>query len=152
MRNSMRHVLLATSIALVWVVPAGAQNETTNQSIDQLLGDHTKYEAVINALQKAVAAHDAAGVAELVSYPIGVSVNGKETHIKSAKAFAEHYDGIFTPSITKAVTDQKYEDLFVNYKGIMFGDGQVWINGICHDNACKEFDAKIIAIQEGPGK
>ncbi|MDR7219774.1 hypothetical protein [Aminobacter aminovorans] len=148
MRNSMRYILLATSIALVGVVPAEAQNETTNQSIDQLLGDHTKYEAVINALQKAVAAHDAAGVAELVSYPIGVSVNGKEMHIRSAKAFAENYDGIFTPSITKAVTDQKYADLFVNYKGIMFGDGQVWINGICHDNACKNFDAKIIGIQD----
>lgn len=152
MLKSMRHVLLATTFALVLVAPAGAQSETTNQTIDQQLGDHTKYEAVIKALQTAVAAHDAAGVAELVSYPIGVRVNGKETHIKSAKAFAENYDAIFTPTIAKAVTDQKYDDLFVNYKGIMFGDGQVWINGICHDNACKEFDAKIITIQEGPGK
>ncbi|OHV77045.1 hypothetical protein [Rhizobium sp. LCM 4573] len=131
---------------------AASQEKTVNQSIDESLGDHTKYETVIKALQKAVAAHDAPGVAALVSYPIGVKVRGKETNIKSAKAFIEHYDGIMTPGITKAIVDQKYEDLTVNYQGIMFGDGQVWVNGICHDNACSNFDVKVITIQEGASR
>ena len=87
-------------------------------------------------------------MAGLVSYPIGVKVHGKEVHIRTAKDFAQHYDGIMTPAITKAITSQKYEDLFVNYKGIMFGNGQIWINGICHDNQCKNFDVKVISIQE----
>ena len=82
--------------------------------------------------------------------PDGVKVRGKETVVKSAKAFAEHYDGIMTAAITKAVVNQKYDDLFVNDQGVMFGDGQVWVNGICHDNACKNFDVKVIAIQDGP--
>ncbi|MDX3927210.1 MAG: hypothetical protein QHC90_15585 [Shinella sp.] len=129
--------------------PVFGQEKPVNQAIDESLGDHTKYEAAIEALQKAVAAHDKAGVAALVSYPINVKVNGKETSIKSAKAFVEHYDGIMTAGITKAVTAQKYEDLMVNYQGVMFGSGQVWLNGICHDNACKNFDVKVITIQEG---
>lgn len=140
----------AVAFVIAGVMPAFSAGETTNQEIDRLQGSHAKFELVINALQKAVAAHDAAGVAELVSYPIGVKVHGKETNIKSAKAFAEKYDGIFTPAITKVVVNQKYEDLFVNYQGIMFGDGQVWITGICHDNACKNFDAKVTTIQDGP--
>ena len=131
-------------------LPARADEKDVNEQIDELLGDHTKYQAVIIELQKAVAAHDAAGVAKLISYPIGVKVKGKETVIKSAKAFEQHYDGILTPTITKAVVDQNYDDLFVNYQGIMFGDGQVWVSGICHDNACKSFEAKVTSVQEGP--
>ncbi|MCV3739417.1 hypothetical protein OCK02_25025 [Rhizobium sp. TRM96647] len=138
--------LFSVAIAL----PANADEKDTNKQIDELLGDHTKYKVVIIELQRAVAAHDAAGVAKLISYPIGVKVKGKETVIKSAKAFEEHYEGILTPAITKAFVNQKYGDLFVNYQGIMFGDGQVWVSGICHDNACKSFEAKVTTIQEGP--
>lgn len=145
----MKTSILTAAVVFATSTFAFAQDTTTNQEIDRLLGDHTKYEAVINALQKAVDAHDAASVAELVSYPISVKVNGKKIRIKSTKAFVEHYDGIMTPEITKAVTDQKYQDLFVNYEGIMFGDGQVWISGICYEQRCKNFDAKVVTIQGG---
>lgn len=148
--NPVRQALLAAPLVIAAVMPAFADESSVNQTIDQQLGDHTKYQTVIVALQKAVAAKDAKGVAALVSYPIGVKVNGKETNIKSAAAFEKHYSAIMTPEITKAVNDQKYEDLFVNYQGIMFGDGQVWINGICKDDACKNFDVKVQTIQDGP--
>lgn len=131
-------------------LPARADEKDINQQIDELLGEHAKYHAVIVEFQKAVSAHDAAGAAKLISYPIGVKVKGKETVIKSAKAFEQHYDDILTPAIRKAVVNQSYEDLFVNYQGIMFGTGQVWVSGICHDNACKTFEAKVTSIQEGP--
>jgi hypothetical protein len=139
-------ICLATSVFAA--APAVAQETTVDQAIDATLGDHAKYEAVFAALQKAVAAHDVAGVAALVSYPIRVKIDGKETVIKSAKAFVQHYDAIVTPEIAKAVTQQKYEDLFVNSQGIMFGNGEVWMNGICQDNACKNFDVKVITIQD----
>ena len=146
----VRNLVVAAVLVVAGAVSVVADENDVNQSIDQLLGDHTKYQAVIEALQAAVAAQDAAGVAALVDYPIGVEVNGKETNIKSAKVFEENYAGIVTPEIAQVITDQKYGDLFVNYKGIMFGDGQVWISGICKDNECKEFDVKIEAIQNAP--
>lgn len=52
-----------------------------------------------------------------------------------------------TPDIVSAVTKQKYEDLFVNSHGVMIGNGQVWVNGVCKDDACKKRDVKIITIQ-----
>lgn len=145
--NQIRNFLLAATL-IAGVTPVLASENEVNQNIDQLLGDHTKYQAVIVALQKAVAANDAKSVAALVDYPIGVKINGKETHIKSAKAFEENYQGIVTPAIAKVIIDQKYGNLFVNYKGIMFGDGQVWVNGVCHDNECKSFDVKVETIQD----
>jgi len=142
-------MLALAALALV-AAPASAQEQTTSQAIDQQLGDHTKYQAAIASLQRSVAAHDAATVAGLVSYPIRVTLKGKPTTVASAKDFIARYDQIMTPDIAAAVTGQRYDDLFVNYKGVMFGNGQVWLNGICRDKACKTFDVKAIAIQHGP--
>jgi hypothetical protein len=127
-----------------------AQDKAVNQSIDTVLGDHTKYEAVILALQKSVKAHDPASVAALVNYPIGVTIKGKKKTFKAAKDFIASYDAFMTPDITSAVVKQKYADLLVNQQGVAFGAGQVWINGICKDNACKNFDVKVVTIQSGP--
>jgi hypothetical protein len=110
-------------------------------------GDHAKYRAVILSFQKAVVAHDSAAVVELVSYPISVSANARKKIIPNAKAFIANYDAIMTPDIVSAVTKQKYEDLFVNSHGVMFGNGQVWVDGVCKDNSCKTLDVKVITIQ-----
>jgi hypothetical protein len=115
-----------------------------------MLGDHTKYQAMIAALQAGVKNKDAAGVAALVSYPIVVKIHGKKTAIKTAADFTKNYDAIVTPAVAAVIEGQKYETLFVNAQGIMFGNGEVWINGICKDTACSKSDAKVITIQNGP--
>ena len=122
----LRRLHLAALFVVASSLPTFAAGQTTNQQIDQLLGDHTKYEAVIT------------------------KIKGKNTLVKSPKTFVKNYDAIMTPKITDAVTKQDYEKLFVNATGIMFGDGQVWVNGVCKDKACKNFDAKVITIQGGP--
>jgi hypothetical protein len=63
-----------------------------DQSIDRLLGDHTKYQTAIFTLQKAVGRHDRKGVAQLVSYPIKVRINGKESTIRNEEEFVRNYD------------------------------------------------------------
>lgn len=138
---------LLLSIALL-TVPALAQSDAdTDAAIDSALGDHTAYRAAFEAIQKAVTDEDAAAFAEWVSYPIKVTADGEEMSISTAEQFAEHYDNILTEEIQGAILDQKWADLFVNYQGIMFGNGQVWLNGICKDDACAEFDVKVITIQ-----
>jgi hypothetical protein len=144
----IRPVLLA--LGVLAASPAFADESATNGGIDQAFGDHAKYEAVILSFQKAVAAHDAAAVAELVGYPISVSINGRKTTIRNAKAFVANYDAIMTPDIVATIKNQRYEDLFVNYQGVMFGRGQVWVNGVCEDKACKTQDVKVITIQHAP--
>jgi hypothetical protein len=140
------YVLVAVS-ACAAATLAFAEDNATNAAIDQAFGDHAKYRAVILSFQKAVAAHDSAAVAELVSYPISVSIKGRKTTVSNAKAFIANYDAIMTPDIVSSVTKQKYEDLFVNSHGVMFGNGQVWVDGVCKDNSCKTLDVKIITIQ-----
>jgi hypothetical protein len=131
------------------VATSGPADAQVDNSIDDLLGDHTRYKAVIESLQQAVAAGDSAAVAALVSYPIDVQINGRKTTLNNEKAFIADYDKFMTPAIAKAITDTRYADVLVNWKGVMLGNGEVWINGICRPGSrdCEEFDVKVITLQ-----
>ncbi|QLQ28128.1 MAG: hypothetical protein HZT39_07515 [Pseudoxanthomonas sp.] len=118
-----------------------------NQAIDEALGDHVRYEAVIRQLQQAVAANDAAAVAALVDYPFATVRDGQSLKIADAEAFVRDYDRIMTPPIAEAIKRQRYSELMVNYKGVMFGNGEAWVNGICRDDACKNVDVRVVALQ-----
>ena len=118
-----------------------------NQAIDEVLGDHVRYEAVIRQLQRAVAANDTAAVAALVNYPFVTVRDGQPLKVADADAFVREYDRIMTPAIAEAIKRQKYSQLMVNYKGVMFGNGEAWVNGICKDDACKDVDVRVVALQ-----
>ena len=118
-----------------------------NQAIDEVLGDHVRYEAVIRQLQRAVAANDTAAVAALVNYPFVTVRDGESLRVADAEAFVREYDRIMTPPIAEAIKRQKYTQLMVNYKGVMFGNGEAWVNGICKDDACKDVDVRVVALQ-----
>lgn len=118
-----------------------------NQAIDEVLGDHVRYEAVIRQLQQAVTATDEAAVAALVEYPFSTVRDGQPLKVADADAFVREYDRIMTPAIAEAIKRQKYSQLMVNYKGVMFGNGEAWVNGICKDEACKDVDVRVVALQ-----
>ena len=148
----MLRTAVAATLALfvLGAAPARAQDQTTDQAIDQLLGDHAAYRQLFLQLQQAVAAHDAAAVAGLVAYPITVTHGGHALTVRSPAAFVKAYDRIVTPRIAKVIATADYERLFVNDQGIMLGDGEVWLNGVCRDKACAKSDAKVVTIQDGP--
>jgi hypothetical protein len=132
--------------------PAAPAADTGNearvdQTIDTVLGDHAAYRAAVDALQKAVAANDAEAVSKLIDYPFTASIDGERTKIADADAFVAQYDRIVTPAIARAIGGQRYGDLFVNAKGVMFGRGEAWINGVCKDDACKHVDVRVVTIQ-----
>lgn len=145
----MQKLLAAFGLALALTTfPVFAQTDAdTDAAVDNALGDHTAYRAAFDAIQEAVADDDKTGFAAWVSYPIALTADGEAMTIEDAAQFEEHYDVILTDEIKAAIADQKWQDLFVNYQGIMFGNGQVWLNGICKDDKCAEFDVKIITIQ-----
>lgn len=133
------------------VASAVDDHTAINASIDRLLGDHTRYQAVIEAYQRAVARGDKAAVAALVEYPIKVDIDGDKATIGDPAAFVRDYDKIVTPAIARAIEAQKYSELMVNGKGVMFGNGETWINGICKEGSadCSQVEVKVVAIQAG---
>lgn len=131
------------------VDPAVAE-QAVNDAIENNLGNHTRYQATIRDLQAAVAAGDAAKVAALTHYPLSVEIGGKETLLNNEQEFVARYAEIMTPDISKAIVDTSYANLFVSYKGVMFGKGEAWIVGFCTDDACKDVTVKLTALQRGP--
>ena len=144
-------VALLLSHALAQSNPAQPPTDPPNvdKTIDTMIGEntHDQVRQFIIDLQQAVAKHDPAAVAALVRYPIRVKLHGKPTYINTQKVFIKNYDNIITPDISAVIEKQKYEALFVNYQGAMFGEGEVWITGKCIDNTCKHPDVKIGTIQ-----
>lgn len=133
------------------VASADAGDKAIDDAIDTLLGDHAKYRAAIDAYQKAVAEGDKEAVAALIDYPFSTTIDGKRTSLKNAAGFVSNYDKIITPAIADTIKAQKYSELMVNGKGVMFGSGETWINGICKKGSadCSEFEVKVVAIQAG---
>lgn len=84
----------------------------------------------ISRLQELVAKHDRAGLVALVRFPFTNYVTpGKPRRIYKTQAeFLKDFDRIFTNKVLSAVREAKYEDIFVNYQGAMFGNGTIWFS------------------------
>ncbi|MGG4221161.1 hypothetical protein ABEW32_23385 [Paenibacillus jamilae] len=79
------------------------------------------------ALQKAVADNDKEKVADYILYPLRVNDVEKSLTIPNKKDFMAKYDQIFTDAIREALVNQKTDELFVNYQGVMVGSGELWL-------------------------
>ncbi|MEO8604692.1 MAG: hypothetical protein ABI629_19140 [bacterium] len=82
-------------------------------------------------LQNAVHDNDASAVADMVALPLKVNLpDGKHRVIDGRKQFLVEYPLLFDAKLRDLVLEQKFEGLFVNGAGIMFGRGQLWMAGI----------------------
>ncbi|CAH0062613.1 hypothetical protein D7Y24_10670 [Stenotrophomonas maltophilia] len=135
----------AESAASAPTAPAAeATTEDARARIETLLGDAAQYEKVFNAFKTAVVGGDRAAVVEEVRFPLNIA-NGRK--ITGPGEFQRNYEKIITPAVVKAVSEQDFGKVFVNQQGVMIGDGQVWLNGQCLDQACTKTEVKVITIQ-----
>jgi hypothetical protein len=100
-------------------------------------------ESFFNKVKVANATRDAQAMAKLAAFPL--TVDGKKS-IKNASAFIARYSEIFNADVVKAVEEQKFETLFSNYQGVMFGNGQLWFAAVCDQRTCKKHKVRIVAI------
>lgn len=146
-------LLLCLAVGLAPAVRAQVSRTEMDSSIKNNVGDPLQFQQTMTTLQQAVAKHDAAAVAALVSYPITVNPHTKAAiRVRTPRAFVARYDSIITPHISEVVKKQKYEELFVNDQGAMFGAGEIWLVGICKDKQCKQADIRLGTIQNTSGK
>jgi hypothetical protein len=129
------------------LTPALADETEVDQQIENLLGNAEVFKATIADLQGRIANEDSIAVSAFIDYPITVTINGKRKTLRQAEDLEPLYYDIFTPEITDVIVNQDYGSLFVNGDGVMFGNGEVWMNAVCLDDACNETEARIITIQ-----
>jgi len=126
----MRSVVIVLACAMAWGVPqAVAQSATeVNETLDSLFGEHERLETFFTELQQTVANDDADALAQMVAYPIAVTIDGESVEIAGEGEFISEFDQIFTSDVKDAVMSQSYETLFANWQGVMIGDGEVWFS------------------------
>ena len=145
----LRLVLLLAALIVTPVFAQQQSAEDVDGRIDTVLGNHVPYEAAFVDLRAAVEAKNDDALAELIPYGTPIYLNGTEVTLKDAAEFKARIGEFFTDKVREVVLAQTYETLFVNADGIMFGTGQVWLGGICKDEACTDPEIKIIAINNG---
>jgi hypothetical protein len=148
MSKARRVMALSAVLACLMVGPAWAGTVAeVNARIEDVLGHAELYESSIKAFQHAVATGSREDVAAFIRYPIKVTIDGGTKVIRSPDAFVKQYDAIMTPEIVDAVKNQAYGDLFVNDQGVMFGDGQVWMDAICIGSKCRQSVIQVVTLQ-----
>ena len=126
-----------------------ADEASVDQRIETLLGDAADYKELFYAFKVALEEGKSDIVVSLVSYPITVSIDGEEATYSSEQELLDGYDSVFTETVVEAVSNQEYGDLFVNSEGVMIGNGEVWLSGICEDTACTSAPPRVAVIQSG---
>jgi len=139
---------LLFAAALLAASPALAQTAAdTDKKIDDVLGGpHAIYATAIQTIETAVANHDLQTIAGYFSFGDPINVDGADVTIGDLDELTAKFDTLFTPKVISAVRSQKYENLMVSADGVMFGDGELWISGVCDDDACQNPFINIIAI------
>jgi hypothetical protein len=140
-------ILLSSSLSSIGGDSARADEAETDRQIEALLGDPADYKELFYAFQSAVAEGKAEIAVSLVSYPITISIGGEDATFEDEEQLLESYNDVFTDKIVNIVRKQDYGSAFVNSEGLMFGDGEVWISGVCEDSACNSSLPRVITIQ-----
>jgi hypothetical protein len=139
--------LATTAMLLHGIEPVRADEAETDRQIETVLGDTADYKELFFAFQSAVAEGKAEIAASLISYPITISIGGEDATFENEEQLLESYNDVFTSKIVDIISNQDYGSVFVNSEGIMFGDGEVWISGVCEDSACSSSLPRVITIQ-----
>lgn len=138
---------LLVAAALLVATPVLAQTAAeVDQRIDDVLGPHEIYTAAISRIQEALKDRDIEKLAGYIGYGEAIKVNGSDVVINDEEQLGAEFDTLFNPKVIDAVVGQSYETLFVNQDGIMFGNGELWLNGVCDDDACQFPFVTIVAI------
>ena len=133
---------------MLWIASvSSAVAEDIDQRLDGLFGRHAEYRAFHNRLVEAVGRDDRAALANMAHYPLRQNHNGVATEYHSQADFIENYPLIFTEAVRAAVLGQDFAELFANYKGIMYGQGELWAAELCVDHSpCDTCHAWAIGI------
>lgn len=137
--------LIATFILLCFTLSFSLA-ASTEEEMTRLFGDSRPYIEFFHKFREAVISDDREFVAAHIRYPIKISLDKKRIDIKNKSDFLANYSSIINNKVITAVEQQRLSNIFLNAKGVMFGNGQVWYSGICIDKECDSVLVKVIAI------
>jgi len=107
-----------------------AQESEVDKRIRTVAGlDVQQTKTFFAELKRAVEQKDKKAVSAMVAFPTEVDLNGRPRRkVRNRAEFEKNYDEIINQNVFEAVQKQSYDELFVNWRGIMIGNGQIWFS------------------------
>ncbi|MGL5086708.1 MAG: hypothetical protein ACRC68_13465, partial [Clostridium sp.] len=138
-------ITTADKIEGTWLSPDGKQSYPFTLSLNSILpgSEYGKRYAACGVTQNDEAVESFASeiqgyivnnnkekLAQNINYPISLNIDGTITKIQNKDNFIKNYDIIINSDFKKSLSTASTKYLFVNYQGIMFGEGSynMWIN------------------------
>ena len=86
-------------------------------------------------LRQAIKGGDRQKIASVIRYPFYLYNNGEVVKTyQDETAILADFDSLFSPGVRSAILSARYENLFINYQGVMVGNGDIWFDGWAADN------------------
>ena len=120
------HLLFAVLLASCGWVQSQESGRYGIAGID----DDSAVEVFLNHLKEAVANDKRITVASMVRYPITINVSGHKETLRKKSQLLSKYELVFTSKVKEAIRSQEAQKLFVNYQGVVIGNGDIWFNRI----------------------
>ena len=122
--------LCAAALLLFAACAAFPQTSKLGEHCDlAVLGqtDTKGFLAFDSELRAALSRQDAALITLLVNYPLRINGDRGSWYIHDAAALQARFQEIFPPAVRAVVLGSPSQSLFCNYRGVMYGNGTVWI-------------------------
>ena len=152
-----------STLVATFLLASAAHAEITDEQLIWMFGEADIYRKVFAETQTTILNDDREGFAALVHYPFAVYQPKEECCgsevleiIEDADEFLEKFDEIVTPEVRKVIVDQEFDELLLNWRGLGFDVGAVWIVGHCigdnEDDPCSETVVGIKSISAHSAK
>ena len=102
--------------------------------------------AVFCNVQEAFREKDLSKLSKVVSFPMLLNTPNSSINIKNAQDLDRHKGTIFSDNFRNVVLEQQFETIFLSSKGIMFGDGEVWLQALCPNQDCSNSIVRIVTM------
>jgi hypothetical protein len=109
--------------------------------------DAKSFLAFDQELRAAITKQDAVAMAFLVQFPLRVNSERGKYSLNDPAALQSHFQDIFPAAVRKAILDQKVEGVFCRDEGVMYGNGEAWVNATNHG-----FAINVINLPSDPHK
>jgi hypothetical protein len=87
----------------------------------EIMGSNNQeVETFLNELKKKIISEDKEAVAQLINYPINVSIDNMDTTILSSQEFINNYNKIIDKDLVDKISKAYTKFVFNNYRGVMF--------------------------------
>jgi len=113
------------------------------------VADKSEFLRFDSALRSALDKQDAAALALLVQFPLALNyADGGRVTLNNGAALQKQFADAFSPALREIISQQKPEALFCKADGVMYGNGEIWVDRVGKGKA-QQF--RIIAVNEPDG-